>query len=217
LCRHCAVSARSDGIDMPMYTFREVMRRLREVPSLKKVCLSGGEPTLHPQFWQYVELALENANGAVQISTNGTVTDSALRLAKLAKDGVLEARLSHTKYHRREMVSQDVVNAFSPQSHDLRLLTEGIFSKTGRAALYGIGVDMCFWDFGFVINPRGDVFNCGCMKDRVGSVFGWSNVLLESPKPCAYFPKTEAAAEKLVQQMLAGIKAGKTVAEVKPW
>jgi hypothetical protein len=190
-----------------METFVKVCEKIKEVPVLKKVCLSGGEPTLHPQFWRFVDLALESIkhnNGIIQISTNGTMKESALKLAELARKGILEARLSYTKWHNRSMVEKAVVAAFLVSRPNL-MISEGfkIVSATGRAASNGFGEDICYWNYGWNIDPAGNIFNCGCRKERLGSVFDDENILFTEPKPCSQFGKIEDAVEKIVERELA--------------
>jgi pyruvate-formate lyase-activating enzyme len=51
------------------------------------IALGGGEPTLHPEFWEYVGLALRynTSDLRVFLVTNGANTEDALALAKLAQ------------------------------------------------------------------------------------------------------------------------------------
>jgi len=71
--------------------------------------LGGGEPTLHPQFWEMVDFAYPY--GQVWIATNGSNKNVALALCELAKKGALHAVLSIDKWH--DQISPEVVKAYT--------------------------------------------------------------------------------------------------------
>jgi len=213
-CACCAVSAGPAGRDMDMDTFKRVCERIREVPRLKKVCLSGGEPTLHPLFWEFVDMALGKMGHVLQITTNGSVTESALKLADMGRKGILEARLSLTEYHNRSMVSPEVVKAYESNLHDLRTVGTGtLISLSGRAAVNQIsnGLPVCFWDLGWLIDAAGHIFNCGCRRDRHGSVWDDENILLQDQPPCSTFENSHVVIDKMVNQIILNLRGqGKT-------
>lgn len=196
-CRHCAIAPTPDGPHMGMETFKALCEKLRELPPKieTKVCLSGGEPTMHPHFWDFLDMTLDALRGKnirLQISTNGSQTADALRLAEMAGKGIIEARLSYTEWHDRSMVSPGVVRAFDMNTRHIQTRSGGTDrikpSPTGRAARWTAGtMAYCYWSDWFV-DVTGEIYFCGCMKERAGSVFDADNILARESRPCLHFP-----------------------------
>jgi MoaA/NifB/PqqE/SkfB family radical SAM enzyme len=69
-CRMCTVNDRGDVVtEMPLEQFTAILDQL---PALKRLHLQGlGEPMLHPQFFDMVELA---AQRGIEVSTNSNLT-----------------------------------------------------------------------------------------------------------------------------------------------
>ena len=69
-CRMCTVNDRGDVVtEMPLAQFTAILDQL---PALKRLHLQGlGEPMLHPQFFDMVELA---AQRGIEVSTNSNLT-----------------------------------------------------------------------------------------------------------------------------------------------
>lgn len=143
------------------------------------VCLGGGEPTLNKEFNTMLLEALANkahhGDGHVSIITNGSMTKTALLLARLSKAEVIDAQLSRDIYH--DEIDQRVVDAFEsfpPRgSFDH---TPGIRNTTsdrdprphGRAVDnmeldedFQLTGDDCMCTDTFV-RPNGDITQCGC-------------------------------------------------------
>lgn len=202
-CAHCANTCTTEGDDMAESTFAKVCERLSEAKDLHKISISGGEPTLHPLFWEFVKMALATGH-RLQVSTNGSIPKSSLKLASYAQQGRLEARLSRTRYHNKGMVKQKVLKAFSRKHPNIQILQEDFMtiSKTGRAKQNEIGENFCYWNFGPVIDPNGDIYSCGCRTEKLGSVFDEENFLLADVEPCSTFGDTATAVEAIVQKNL---------------
>ena len=138
------------------------------------IAIGGGEPTLHPLFWQFVGIALKySALSGIKIwlSTNGSRLSDTIALASLAYQGVLEVSLSYDDYHDKSMVDEQVFEEFIDlgRTFDDSRHVHGVItpSATGRAATWGVNYCACeHW----VINPNGDVFPCGCRLDCVGNI-----------------------------------------------
>lgn len=85
-CAHCFVSATKVGAAMPLDQIVElVIPRLAEA-RVRRVTLTGGEPTIHPDFLPIVE-AFRVAGMDVGICTNATKLDDD-QIAELARLGV---------------------------------------------------------------------------------------------------------------------------------
>lgn len=152
------------------------------------IVLGGGEPTLHKQFWEILGLALGNSSDeefGVWMATNGTVTDTALRLANLARRGVMGVCLSRTQWHKEQKIQPDprVLKAFdgfrrsggwgAELSNDLREVrsqagSHGVPFAVGRAEEWG--AEGCACD-GLHVDPEGGLWECGCKIASLGTVF----------------------------------------------
>ena len=158
------------------------------------ISIGGGEPTIHPLFWDFIGLAL--AHGDIYevpwLATNGKVTETALRLANLAKRGVLAVDLSRDEYH--EEIDYEVVEAFTVDKYNrgdrvsdyrsIRDVTGGPIAgvwrepiQTGRYLSY-LGLDEddqddereCVCNDIFVA-PDGIIHACGCQEVQYGTVW----------------------------------------------
>jgi len=182
-CEHCCNSCTDKGVDMTKETFLNVCK-ITDYYEMD-VSLGGGEPTLHPLFWEFLGLALRFSNSEMPpfVATNGTMERDAMMLARLASRGVLSCRLSYDQFHDKSMVSPLVLNAFNlgkrkpfeyrssldVHSYDYRdVVTESYrTSATGRALNWGD--DYCVCE-DWVVAPNGDLFTCGCRTKCVGNV-----------------------------------------------
>lgn len=75
--------------------------------------MSGGEPTLHPDFFLFVRHALRHRMG-IGVITNGANTHAALVMARLACRPLLgcTVHLSNDQYHDHTMVGDKVMEVF---------------------------------------------------------------------------------------------------------
>jgi hypothetical protein len=158
------------------------------------ITIGGGEPTLHPNFWEIMGVALkmfpfdmENFVPSVAIVTNGSVEKTSIRLANMAKNGEISATLSADQYHAGYMVSQATRDAFgqpayirsrdeSSEQHDFRDVRGSVFPiPVGRAKTTGVGhssqKNRCICSCLF-IKSSGSIHFCGCPSSpRIGNVF----------------------------------------------
>lgn len=100
-CAHCFVSATRRGSTMPYQQITDVLiPRLAEC-RVERVTLTGGEPTVHPQFLEVVR-AFRDADMAVGVCTNATVLDTQ-QITALARIGGVHCNVS--------------MDGFRPDSH----------------------------------------------------------------------------------------------------
>ena len=100
-CAHCFVSATRRGTTMPYQQITDVLiPRLAEC-RVERVTLTGGEPTIHPQFLGVVR-AFRDAGMAVGVCTNATALDDQQIMA-LARIGGVHCNVS--------------MDGFRPESH----------------------------------------------------------------------------------------------------
>lgn len=163
-CDHCCFGCTANGEDMSLDVFRQIVN----LPG--HITIGGGEPTLHPLFWEFLDLAIHRGDTIPGIATNGSMTEITLRLAKLASQGVITCVLSQDIFH--DPIDQQVIDAFkgAPQqngyphvaySDDYRIIRDSSagLSNSGRC---DFGHDTCPCS-GFFIKPSGDVRACGCL------------------------------------------------------
>jgi organic radical activating enzyme len=115
-CEHCCFACTSKGVDLPKeLAFRAIDQAAENCDS---ITIGGGEPTLHPDFWEILAYAIEQgenvAESWVSIITNGKRTEDALALAFLADHCLLSAELSQDSYH--DPVNPLVVETFKDHS-----------------------------------------------------------------------------------------------------
>jgi MoaA/NifB/PqqE/SkfB family radical SAM enzyme len=143
----------------------------------ENIFLGGGEPTLHPRFWEFLGLAMRynGTDGEVEVGiiTNGSRTEDALALARLAKRGAIYAGLSQDEWH--EHIDERVVRAFTKPDQFLRDgppdLREIRNVRTpwaqGRAKDWGNEGCSCEE---IVVTPDGRLYACGCLAVQLGTV-----------------------------------------------
>jgi MoaA/NifB/PqqE/SkfB family radical SAM enzyme len=184
-CQHCCMSATRKGEDMAWETFKAAVDGWDGGDGLT---LGGGEPTLHPEFERFLFYALaqtDPSEGGLLVVTNGSQTERALTLALLAKRGVLAAALSRDPWH--DPIDEKVVEAFTKNTRgnyyntdtdyrEIRDVSRGVL-RVGRAARksftnYWETRNGCACDGDPVVDPNGNVHQCGCPKSPiVGNVF----------------------------------------------
>lgn len=165
-CEHCCYACTADGEDMSLETFRNCLG----LDSM--IAIGGGEPTLHPQFWQFLGESLAEAEEYVWLATNGSQTQTALALAKLAKKGVIGCALSQDYYH--DPIEQCVIDAFTTEPQGVRYSVGGyqrnpddareirdVGGKEIRAGRCEDGLEKCPCE-DLLVKPNGDIYACGC-------------------------------------------------------
>jgi len=129
------------------------------------VTIGGGEPTLHPEFWNLVDLAVRTMpKGYVGAVTNGYDEEAAMRLLQLHVDQLVEVDLSVDRFH--EPISREVVRAYV-QKGRIRTTKKEYLLDMGRAHENGIGEirlrgePRCSTGE-FFLPPDGELWSCGC-------------------------------------------------------
>jgi len=175
-CAHCCGNYTAKGVDMTRDMFLAAAELAEDHGEY--VTIGGGEPTLHPLFWDFIGIMLghEQGRGSVHVITNGSVTATAIRLANLARAGSLGAELSQDRYHSK--IDASVVKAFTREDrygedhNDSRgIRTVSTILNLGRAVDNGIGTeDRCSCDDLFV-RSDGTIWACAHEKAQFGTVF----------------------------------------------
>jgi MoaA/NifB/PqqE/SkfB family radical SAM enzyme len=165
-CKHCGMNSKKKGEDMSLETFRNALKS-----GDKSITLGGGEPTMHPLFWQILGESIANSE-YVWLATNGSNTEISIALAKIAQKGVIGCALSQDRFH--DPIDHTVIDAFTRtdghrNNDDHREIrnTEKNLIKAGRCKT---GKEGCICEDIFV-KPNGDVMACGCSDSvKLGNV-----------------------------------------------
>ena len=176
-CGHCMWSRTQQGEDMTEEVFRAALK-MAPVRGYGTFSFGSGEPTVHPQFWKFIEIALEDKRWNVRVVTNGKLTETALRLAELGKQGILEAHLSLDKWH--DKIDQSVIDAFKRDptlkgdKRAYRFCEDSDLKNIGRCDFAKDKRPSCRCPVP-KITTNGNVYFCGCEQAiAIGHVLtGW--------------------------------------------
>ena len=173
-CAHCGFACTNRGTFMTKNIFEAACKLAAGHDEC--IFLGGGEPTLHPEFWEFLGIAMKYSasnceDHRVSLVTNGKKAKDAIALAKLARQGIISAALSQDEYH--EPIDEMVVQAFRgkprdpwsyrPEDHrDFReIRTVSRIIARGRGINISGAVDECICPELFV-KPDGRIFHCAC-------------------------------------------------------
>ena len=189
-CYHCAFACGPNGKHMTQKVFDAALT----ICESECVTIGGGEPTLHPHFWTFLAKAIAHCE-SVWMATNGSQTETALTLAKMAQKGVISCALSQDQYH--DPIDPRVVEAFTvkknPQfpyrqnEHDqreIRNVSSKIPLVVNNSIVYPLNYlapfrnpenggdpENCPCD-DVIVTPSGKVRFCGCHNAPViGDIF----------------------------------------------
>lgn len=139
-CDHCCFSCgeldennKPKGEHMTLETLRNALKIRGDGSS---ITIGGGEPTMHPRFWEMFGTIMENSaryGGDVYLVTNGKLAIRAIALSKLSGRGEdsFNAALSRTIYH--DEIDPAVEFAFKHAGLEIRKEGGYSFSENGRA------------------------------------------------------------------------------------
>jgi MoaA/NifB/PqqE/SkfB family radical SAM enzyme len=182
-CDHCGFNCTKEGIDMTAKIYKQSIKFAYDM-GLEDVSIGGGEPTLHKQFWNILGLCLSHFD-YTWMATNGSNTETAIALSKLAQKGIMGVALSIDAYH--DLIDEKVIKAFNKLKYthnsngylidnksDYReIRTVNNLIDSGRAKENGISTTKndCICPDLF-IKPDGKVYLCGCLDSPcIGDVF----------------------------------------------
>ena len=186
-CSHCGFDCGPTGDDMSIETFKAAARIAQDYGD--NIFIGGGEPTLHPDFWTIMGLTLAyNESDVPGIITNGSMTETAILLANMARRGVIFAGLSQDIYHDR--INPEVIQAFTPPrtrrdgSNDNRKIRDVSHSlvAAGRAAGDENADKFSCICSDIIVDPLGNIYSCGCKTKHLGTVWTPSPELYRSCK-----------------------------------
>lgn len=190
-CMHCGYSCGKHGRHMSLATVKKAIKRMkrldRKYGEENAICIGGGEPTLHPDFFEILKLCMDKFS-YVWMATNGSQKATMLRLHAIIrhmdaeyfdnwrdrniirnKKSNLVVCLSLDKWHSD--IDEDIKMLWRSQSnynhehrHCYELRDVGyMLSNQGRAKYYSIGTKdhKCICDALF-FKANGNIHICGC-------------------------------------------------------
>lgn len=207
-CAHCCFSCRPGaGEHMPMNIFDQALDVAEDYG--ESVALGGGEPTMHPQFFEMLQKVKQaywygqlqqqpfmvtngknysRANKLIQHIKPDEDFDS-FRLFKWddpefdiwnEKSGIrvelstdyfhesIDPRISRF-YHNANCHREEFAGTRDVTRSHIGVMEQGRAKRTGNYTSNKTEYD-CVCD-DWVIQPNGDVFECGCMKKKVGTIW----------------------------------------------
>lgn len=164
-CEHCCFRCTMNGRHMTRRVWRKAIGFAKD--SSDSISIGGGEPTLHPDFWEIIGTCIGSFE-YVWMATNGSRTEIALALAALSRKEALGCVLSQDDWH--DPIDERVVEAFSGHYNEA-----GKFSVNNMAPFRdpdnGGNKDVCPCESIF-IDPIGNIKPCGCLNAPIiGDVF----------------------------------------------
>jgi hypothetical protein len=175
-CEHCGYACTAEGVDMSLDVYKQSIKFALSYSDM--IAIGGGEPTIHPQFWEFLGLTLGSGAEYVWLATNGSMTSTSIALANMAKKGVIGCALSLDSYH--DPIDESVIEAFKPKSsrsygvQEIRTDGREIRNNDGKE-IYG---GRCTWgEINCIcpemnITPSGLIKECGCLDaPTLGTVF----------------------------------------------
>ncbi len=91
-CRHCGSSCTAEGQALTVEDIERTLRTLQQHPDKPAVCLTGGEPMMHPDFFEIARLVKE-MGFSWGMTTNATLIDDAVA-EKLREAGMSTVSVS---------------------------------------------------------------------------------------------------------------------------
>jgi hypothetical protein len=167
-----------------MATFRKALK----LAGGDHITLGGGEPTMHPRFWEILGLcmgAVEGGDSGLWLATNGSITETAIALANMAKRGVLGVALSQDPWHspidprvveaftkgKKDRLAYGLENTDFREIRDVSRNVETMAPWRGDEDNGGSKWECCCDDT--LIDPDGKVWACGCKSLQLGTVDGY--------------------------------------------
>lgn len=190
-CAHCCFAATRHGEHMPRNIFQKALSVA--IDRGDYVTIGGGEPTMHPRFFKYLNLVREEQRrGNFEITpflvTNGKAYGKADRLLRILEheqemeEQTISVNLSRDQWH--DAIDPRIVQRY----HQLKVASKGFinFRSVTKIAPVGRGRNSVFDEQRTItpcacedalVDPQGQVWSCGCKKHLLGSI--WDSGVLD--------------------------------------
>jgi len=163
LCPHCGFSCTPKGRDITFSSFKSAVWLCNKT-NIREVSIGGGEPTIHPLFFDILQYSLDNFSNKINVVTNGKDAFSALKLLDIytKHKGKLVVGLSKDDYH--EPICEYVYNEYK-KHHLIHNIASRYIINVGRAKNLlkkEIKINQkCFCTLP-IITPNGNIKQCFC-------------------------------------------------------
>lgn len=186
-CRHCCFSCSKRGQHMSMEVVEQSLKRFSDCELL---VIGGGEPTLHPQFWDIIKLCKEHGyfGKKLWMCSNGSQKEIMRKLSKMADKEEIRVSISDDTFH--PPLDEEVKKWFTDTEHHFssfdhfksiqNVIDPMPLGRWKGQPSWRKGECCCEGPF---IKPNGKVYQCGCPRGvLIGDV--WS---VCRPKPIDEF------------------------------
>lgn len=132
-CGHCIFSCThldKSGEHLSLHYFKKALKIAEQTN--QKINFGGGEPTIHPNFWEMFALAMESTLTSVWLATNGKKTRRTLALIEL-HGRKFKITVSKDEWH--EDIDQriwDKCKAFGVEVRSNKRISKNGFAITNR-------------------------------------------------------------------------------------
>lgn len=181
-CAHCGYSCNKNGKHMDYYVACDAIAFSREWEDGNSIDIGGGEPTLHPRFFDILAYCVEDFE-SVWMATNGSRTARMRRLINILdgedyQDEIKTRSIFPSEFGLRVELSIDpyhsnidnYIEKYWKRQTEKRNPRYGIRNTShslinaGRAKRNQLGIrEDCICDAIF-INPDGNIKCCGCAE-----------------------------------------------------
>ena len=189
-CDHCCFACnKTEGEDMSIQTFFKAIGLAENYG--EHVTLGGGEPTIHPKFWEFFGITMGSNIDSFWMATNGKKSNIAMKLANIAMDNeYFDIALSQDPWH--DPIKPDVIRLFKGMGHEIRDVSyspygDTIITNIGSAYENGLGTtDDCACP-GLHINPDGTLKMCGCLDSlELGNIHDLDDTVIDRVNEVTY-------------------------------
>lgn len=169
-CVHCGYSCGPKGKHATIETIKNAIKVNKEYFD-GNLFIGGGEPTLHPQFWEIFGIMLgatvSNNDLNLGMVTNGTIPKTALTLAKLNNSEIFYCELSLDDLHYPRPDTK-VIEAFG---RNIRSAQYDHVTPVGRAKRTHFAGNSfhCLCE-DITVDEKGFLYTCGCKNFKLGNV-----------------------------------------------
>lgn len=181
-CPHCCFSCTGKGSFMEQEVFDACLNIVKNYES--ECTIGGGEPTLHPKILDWLmqamfeceDISCDKESPNVWLATNGSQTEIAIKISKMARLGMISATLSQDPWH--DPIDYEVIKAFSQKSNylSIRDVSKNGALGVGRAKENNIyKKEGCACE-DFFVAPNGDIYQCGCQITKICTIFEFENL-----------------------------------------
>ena len=188
-CSHCGYSCGPKGKHATIETIKNAIDINREYFD-GNLFIGGGEPTLHPQFWEIFGIMLgatvSNNDLNLGMVTNGTIPKTALTLAKLNNSEIFYCALSLDDLHYPRP-DKEVIEAFGS---NIRSTQYARVTPVGRAKRHFAGNDFQCLCEDILVDEKGFLYTCGCKNFKLGNVNDVTPLMVNNIKEYAIIRDT---------------------------